>query len=363
MRRMQKYFLLLCTVPVPILLCITYNPTFCCKEVETEPEKGWFFSRSMDSIALQLYVHKEADNDKRLSNISKSVVNMDSGVNHKAVRKSLTTMCDQRHDFPSTLNNLTKKQRHITLTHLIVNDKYKFLYCYTPKVACSNWKKVIKVLYGEVDSADKVHQLDHVHGFKYLSDYNTTEIQERLETYYKFMFVRNPVERALSVYRNKFNEIEAFHKLYGSKISSMYHQPEQYRGKVPGDDVTFVDFLKYISTGIDETDMNEHWMPMSTLCQPCAISYDFIGTYNNIEEEAEIVLRAINAPKSLHFPHRQPWYKPTSHNYIQHYFSLVQPSLFREFVEKYMIDFKMFSYPLPSNLTSVINHSVSKSHY
>ena len=81
----------------------------------------------------------------------------------------------------------------------------------------------MKQLYGNMKDEDWVH-MDHAHGFTYLSDFSPKEIEMRLRTYFKFMFVRNPVERALSVYRNKFNEIESFYKVYGKKIMSMYHK-------------------------------------------------------------------------------------------------------------------------------------------
>ena len=36
---------------------------------------------------------------------------------------------------PKTLEKLPKKLRQILLGHIIVNDEYKFLYCFTPKVS------------------------------------------------------------------------------------------------------------------------------------------------------------------------------------------------------------------------------------
>ena len=81
----------------------------------------------------------------------------------------------------------------------------------------------MKQLYGNLKQEDWVH-MDHHHGFAYLSDYSDKEIKEKIRNYFKFMFIRNPTERALSVYRNKFNEIESFYKVYGKKIMSMYHK-------------------------------------------------------------------------------------------------------------------------------------------
>ena len=81
----------------------------------------------------------------------------------------------------------------------------------------------MKMLYGNFKQEEWV-KMDHLHGFTFLNSFNDTEINRRLRTYFKFMFVRNPAERAISVYRNKFNDIEAFYKVYGKKIMSLYHK-------------------------------------------------------------------------------------------------------------------------------------------
>ena len=58
-----------------------------------------------------------------------------SQVDGETIKRSVTDVCSYSQDLPSRLNELTKKQRDVLMKHVIVNDKYKFLYCYTPKVS------------------------------------------------------------------------------------------------------------------------------------------------------------------------------------------------------------------------------------
>ena len=55
-----------------------------------------------------------------------------------------------------------------------------------------------------------------------------------------------------------------------------------------GDDVSFKDFLRYIANDVSAENMNEHYMPMTTLCQPCIVNYDFVGIYDNLIDDSEV---------------------------------------------------------------------------
>ena len=86
------------------------------------------------------------------------------------------------------------------LGHLIVNDKYKVIYCYIPKVACSQWKRVFL----DLENRAKVRDEHSKSNFKFLKKYSDEGVKMRLQSYYKFLFVREPFERLLSAYENKF---------------------------------------------------------------------------------------------------------------------------------------------------------------
>ena len=119
---------------------------------------------------------------------------------------------------------------------VIVNDEYKVIFCYIPKVACSQWKLVFLALDNRTD-VDNVHDNKH---YKFLfNDYSDEDIKVRLKSYFKFLFVREPLERLLSAYNNKFVNKKWPWKLiesYKTKILERYKQDE------PSSSSSHVDF-------------------------------------------------------------------------------------------------------------------------
>lgn len=260
--------------------------------------------------------------------------------------RTIHTVCGQK-NMPRNVWDLSAGQRKTVLKHILVNDKHRFLYCYVPKVACSNWKRILKVLDGALENVDVKLKMDHKRDLVFLGDMKSDEIRYRLKHYFKFIFVRDPMERLLSAYRNKFGEIKEYQLKYGVEIVKRYRKNP---GKTVGDDVTFSEFLRYL---LDEEveRMNEHWMPIYNLCQPCAVRYDFIGSYERLNEDANYVLERVRAPPYIHFPERQAWYKPVTPETL-HYFLCNSPKgLLKELLPKYILDFSLFAYPLP-NITS-----------
>ncbi|XP_058704218.1 carbohydrate sulfotransferase 14 [Poecile atricapillus] len=260
--------------------------------------------------------------------------------------RTIRALCGQR-SMPRSVWELPPGQRRTVLRHLLVSDKYRFLYCYVPKVACSNWKRILKVLDGALESVDVQGKMDHKSDLVFLGDMKPEEISYRLKHYYKFIFVRNPMERLLSAYRNKFGEIKEYQQKYGVEIVRRYRKNG---GNSAGDDVSFSEFLQYLLDE-DVERMNEHWMPIYNLCQPCAVRYDFIGSYERLHADANHVLEHIQSPSFVRFPERQAWYKPVTAETLHYYLCNTQRRLIKELLPKYILDFSLFAYPLP-NITS-----------
>lgn len=274
---------------------------------------------------------------------------------HQDIRnRTIKAMCSQR-NMPHDIWSLHPAQRRTLLQHILVNDQYGFLYCYVPKVACSNWKRVLKVLSGVLENVKVNIKMNHKSDLVFLGSFKPAEINYRLKHYFKFMFAREPMARLLSAYRNKFGEIESYQKKYGVEIIKRYRKGYIKDSKIAGDDVTFDEFVRYLLDE-DVERMNEHWMPMYNLCQPCAVPYDFIGSYENLERDAEYVLQQVKVPSTVRFPERQAWYKPITTETLHYYLCSLPQRLLKELMPKYILDFSLFAYPLPNITTENCRH-------
>eukprot|EP00057_Strongylocentrotus_purpuratus_P022026 XP_011676500.1 PREDICTED: carbohydrate sulfotransferase 11-like [Strongylocentrotus purpuratus] len=101
---------------------------------------------------------------------------------------------------------------HNTYRHIYFSDKHKLLYCFIPKVGCSNWKRVMMILNGSKNKISEMlpNEVHEFNGMKRLAELSRTEQQQKLQTYKKFVYVRNPFGRLLSAFNNKFGDVVGF---------------------------------------------------------------------------------------------------------------------------------------------------------
>jgi len=78
--------------------------------------------------------------------------------------------------------------------------------------------------------------------------YTPTEIQYRLQTYFKFIFVRDPLDRLRSAYVDKFESgvNTLYNENYGRKIISIYRNNATNASLSLGHDVRLDEFVKYL---------------------------------------------------------------------------------------------------------------------
>ncbi|MED6282060.1 Carbohydrate sulfotransferase 11 [Characodon lateralis] len=188
---------------------------------------------------------------------------------------------------------------------------------------------------------------------KTLNQYSIAEINHRLKNYFKFLFVREPFERLVSAYRNKFTlkYNSSFHKRFGTRIIRRYRKNATQDALINGADVKFKEFIDYLVDPATQRDgpLNEHWQTVYQLCHPCHIHYDMVGKYETLEEDANYILRLVGVGDSLHFPSYAKSTRTTDAMTAQFFSNISTPQQVQLY-KLYKMDFLMFNYSIPSYL-------------
>ncbi|XP_036072537.1 carbohydrate sulfotransferase 12 isoform X2 [Oryzias melastigma] len=211
------------------------------------------------------------------------------------------------------------------LNNFIVDDKHGIIYCYIPKVACTNWKRTLIALNSSKPYPDPmsfeqrwVHNFDR---FKHLKNFPQAERKEKLQHYTKFLFVRDPFVRLISAYRDKMQHYDQyFYKGY----YLLDPRTERYASFEP------------------------HWRQMHRLCHPCLVEYDFVGHQETLQEDAQELLKMLKLEDDIKFP---PSYENmTSTDSVKDWFQSVPLEDRRKLYKVYEKDFQLFGYRRPTEL-------------
>ncbi|XP_072041507.1 carbohydrate sulfotransferase 11-like [Amphiura filiformis] len=236
--------------------------------------------------------------------------------------------------------------------HVIVDDHHKILFNYVPKVSCTTWKKIFMGL-----------RSLHSNGgyFPRLKDYNDTEIKERLNTYKKVLFVREPITRLLSAYLSKFqspNHLKTqkiWETYYGREIIAKYRPYANYHiNSTEWLNIQLDEIIQFITDMGSEINMDEfrdHFLPIHRVANPCVIKYDFIGHFENLEIEGPYVLRWLGVDNIVRFPPVHA--SRASQSLIQAYQTVPLNSL-RRLWKYYELDYEMFGYSINDTITSLV---------
>ncbi|XP_039879626.1 carbohydrate sulfotransferase 12-like [Simochromis diagramma] len=294
----------------------------------------------------------------------------------EARKKRIDDVCSGKEDVEVPERTLPFSQiPNRELDHLIVDDTHQIIYCYVPKVACTNWKRVMVVLSQSLISsssgkpytdpeavpADLVHNSTlHLTFAKFWRRYGSLSrhlMALKLQHYTKFLFVRDPFVRLISAFRNKFGRPnQDFYRQFGSVMLRRY-------GNVSGDlpetaaeafkagiKPTFQQFITYLLDPETEKEsiFNEHWRQVYRLCHPCQVKYDFIGKLETLETDAEHLLKLLKVDHLIRFPSGAQ--NKTAASWERDWFAQIPISTQRQLYKLYELDFELFGYPKPDSV-------------
>ena len=234
--------------------------------------------------------------------------------------------------------------------HLYVDEKHKMIYCAIPKVGSTNWIRTMVRMRGTVSEEKAATKNVWTYLIRYvrrLGQYSVARQQQMLEDYYKVVFVREPIDRLLSAYKDKlanhFKHNKIWFKRFGRPIIRSF-RPNATREEIQrGNDTTFKEFVQYV---IQNKPNNRHWSEYNKLCRPCQLKYDFIGKYETMDRDAEFILRKVGVKEGITFP---KMYKARLGG-KDHFFQTLSQEEYKSLWEVYYADYLMFNYSYPDYL-------------
>lgn len=119
--------------------------------------------------------------------------------------------------------------------------------------------------------------------------HNETQRIEASSSGYKFMFARNPYSRLYSAYIDKIF-LPDYWRSAARPIVKRRPDVSEWRQQCPND-ISFPEFTKFVVDSIAKKSyVNEHWAPVTWICNPCEIPFDFIGTQETFSSDTKYLL-------------------------------------------------------------------------
>ena len=179
-----------------------------------------------------------------------------------------------------------------------------------------------------------------------LSSYPSEERTRILNKYYKVTFVRHPLERLLSAYLSKIADNADNHMNRGKKIfSRVKSEIITKTRKVTKDtnpQVTFEEFLEYVMMDNPYRFwVDIHWNLYNDACHFCDVDFDFIGSFETLEDDVSYVLRKMySSEQDYWFPHCNPSDKKSA----MEYYRSISKGLLDKLEKYYEMDFDLFGF-------------------
>ena len=203
--------------------------------------------------------------------------------------------------------------------HMLTDDMHSILFCFLPKTGCTNLKLLFFVNQGLIprseldklrDDVDQSLLMNAVLNSSFTS-LDRVSIKKYVSRFFKFIMVRNPLERLASAFRSKIERYNLTGRLHDTPhynwarhaILRQTH-PAFYRAWFRGGTklpvpISFSDFINYWLNPTDPRfEMDDHFRSLLEICQPCRTRFDFYGNFHHFDRDAEVLIDKIGASRS-----------------------------------------------------------------
>ena len=199
---------------------------------------------------------------------------------------------------PSALKTLTLRLRNIALygsyipTEFFVLDQKRLVYISIPKVACTS----IKTALFEQSSSLNTGRESYMDIHKDSATFCTHSLSTEQRKYYKFAFVRNPLERLISCYKDKVaRPVQHTGKYY---FDSAFNNKMIWTlfGDKFRPDMSFDEFVALVAR-IPDLLADGHFRSQYSILAPHGhLSVDYVGKFEQLEQDWAPLAQKHNLP-------------------------------------------------------------------
>ena len=207
----------------------------------------------------------------------------------------------------------------------MISDEHKSIFIHIPKTGGVSIKYLLSKKYEYEDQEQWIEDvrkkqmfapIDHLDARESLALYG----KEKWDEYFKFAFVRNPWDLAVSLYHWEKMQINSFQKK-GEHISTHRMQPRSWEDKDKGlvfrtfnDQSLVASFNEYIDNLLYENQGHTWTQTKFLINRRGNIDLDFIGRFENYEQDAQSVIDKLNIDTEV--PHKN---KSDHEHYSKYY--------------------------------------------
>jgi hypothetical protein len=236
------------------------------------------------------------------------------------------------------------------LSHILIDSEYKILYCGMPRAGEVNWRRILYKLAGKTQETnltkvpgEKMYEQGNFHFFYRLS---IAEKKKVIRDFDKIIIIRHPFERIFSNWLHTFknSKLSQVDREKWIRIINFHFK----KNKQKTDNITFEEYLRCVlMAGAQKTQSNlaylvyqSFYLTMDDMCFPCDVKYNLIGTFDNIAEDSNYVLKSIEA--NFTFPDKV--FISNSNDLMSKYYERLPKMLIRKMAKYYKKDFALFHY-------------------
>ncbi|KAK4309314.1 hypothetical protein Pmani_019039 [Petrolisthes manimaculis] len=254
------------------------------------------------------------------------------------------------------------------LARILYAPSHDMFVCASPKAGSSTWIHHLNNMAGFNPPNGNLHTKYWISNVRARKVLGMKEAESRLTSSVNVMIARHPFARFVSAFRDKFADGRRLDKPQSHGHYSLFWKPalRSLNRNISGP--LQINFTEFTTFAMKTRKQDPHWTPLTNMCSPCDISYEYILFLETFNEDINFLVNKLNITKiNLEIrrnyksngtvPRPREGVGPYDDlltldpNLLQYYLQL-PPHLMAQVIHYYALDLKLLGFQVPPVLTS-----------